>query len=162
MGTWHGPTARQTLWLALDAIDPHAVLPRTEIIEALERTGIIVPQGFYVPDMDELYGLMRQWSFHMAGGMKGARWVMCQETINVLARRERDKLASPPPRFDKAFWADGPGAELPTAALSMEIVRVMEANSRWSDQAKLFGFPIRIDPAARSPLFEIDPEATTR
>ena len=163
MGTWHGSTTADALYRLLDEVDPNYLLrSRTELIDKLKASGLIVDAPFYVPDIDELFDLKRTWSFYLARGMEGARWVMCRETLEALAKKYRDTRTASPQEFDKDFWAEGAGSQLPTAALGMEVEMVMESRRYWSDQATLFGVPIRIDPAARSPLFEIDTPATRR
>lgn len=165
MGTWHGPTVEYALNRILDRVDPNYMLrSRTGLIDALTASGLIVRTDFYIPDPDELLGMMHRWQYHLRQGMQGCRWVMCRETVDALAEKYAlNRTMTPTPRtFDIGFWRDGPGTELPTAALEMEAVQVMESRRYWSGQDMLFGVPIRIDPAARSPLFEIDTPATAR
>jgi hypothetical protein len=135
---------------------------RKTLIDSIASTGMLVTKAFYVPDADELLGLMKTVQYHLYRGMQGCRWVMCRETVDVLAAKWASHQTVPPVRFDAAFWQSAlQGGELPPAALEMEILTIIEHNRRWTDQSKLFGVPIRIDPAARSPLLEIDTPTTS-
>lgn len=161
MGTWHGSTTAEALYRLLEEVDPSYLLrSRTDLIQKLLASGLIVDAPFYVPDMDELWGLKRKWSYYLAQGMEGSRWVMCRETVEALAKKYNRTRTAPPSEFDMGFWAEGAGRELPSAALEMTVMTVMNSRRYWPDHATLFGVPVRIDPAARSPLFEIDSEWT--
>lgn len=155
MGTWHQPDDRRYLDI-LKQLDPGARISPGEFIAALEAAELIVRKAYYVPDAKELFGLMREWQYHMRHSVKGARWVMCKETIDALAKQYKQTRAPQPLTFDAGFWAAGAGAELPTAALELEVETVAESRRYWSSRDAIFGIPIRIDPAARSPMFEID------
>jgi hypothetical protein len=145
MGTWHGSTTSDALYRLLDEVDPSYLLrSRTELIDKLKASGLIVEAPFYVPDMEELWGMKRKWSYYRAQGMEGARWVMCRETGEALARKYATTRTVTP------FEFDGPDP------------REIGVVGRWDGNYTLFGVPVRIDPAARSPLFEIDTPATRR
>lgn len=130
------------------------------LIDHVAATGMLVTKAFYVPDADELLGLMRNIQYHLRRGNVECRWVMCRETVDALAEQWNGRRTPAPTVFDASFWQAPAGQELPTAALEVEVLRVLEHNRRWLDQSKLFGVPIRVDAAARSPLFEIDTDDT--
>lgn len=159
MGTWHQPDD-QRYYDILRALDPGGRILADEFITALETAELIVRKAYYVPDSKELYGLMREWQYHMRHSVNGARWVMCKEAIDALAKQYKQTRAPQPLTFDAKFWAEGAGAEMPVAALEAEYEMVAESRRYWSSRDAIFGIPIRIDPAARSPMFEIDTPAT--
>jgi hypothetical protein len=166
MGTWHGHNSNVYLRI-LEQLDPDELVSpgfAGRLVNSLAAAGLIVRDDYYVPDANELMGIMHRWQYHIREGKQDCRWVMCRETIDALAEKyARNRTITPTPRtFDVGFWTQGPGAELPPAALEMETVQVMKSRRYWSGQDMLFGVPIRIDPAARSPLFEIDTPATRR
>jgi hypothetical protein len=43
--------------------------------------------------------------------------------------------------------------------LDLEVRTIMERGWHWDNPGMLFGIPIRIDPVARRPVFEINGEA---
>ncbi len=158
MGTWHQPT-QATYRRALEATYRRE-LDLGAILDAFESAGLIVRAPYYVPDVDELYQ-MRHWLLERRTPInREYRWVMCRETIDALAEQHHNHRAPAPIQFDAGFWM-GEGAELPSAALDeMEVVTMIESRRRWSQTDRLFGVDIRVDPAARSPLFEIDTPGT--
>lgn len=162
MGTWHSTNNNAYLRI-LGQLDPdELVIPpgfAGLLINSLAAAGLIVRTDFYVPDADELMGIMHRWQYHLREGKQECRWVMCRETVDALAEKyARNRTITPTPRaFNIDFWTN---TDLPPAALEMETVQVMESRRYWSSQDMLFGVPIRIDPAARSPMFEIDTPAT--
>lgn len=160
MGTWRGPTVEQALCRIIDDFDPRMYVSRSELVDALIKSGLVVRTDYYVPDANELMDIMHSWQYHLHG-KQDCRWVMCKETVDALAENyARNRTITPTPRrLDINFWTE---TDLPPAALEMEVVQVMESRRYWSAQDMLFGVPIRIDPAARSPLFEIDTPATRR
>jgi len=158
MGEWRQPDTFGALMAIADRF--HVTDPEG-FAAALVVSGLIVRERYYVPDTRELFGLMRQWSYHMKSGTEGCRWVMCRETFDALARQYTGARAPAPMTFDATFWRTDAAADLPPAALEMNVLQVIEQNRRWEDHSMLLGLPIRIDPAARSPLFEID-SADTR
>lgn len=154
MGEWCGPDDTELYELAgLFEVEPGL------FVRTLINSGLVVRSAYYVPDTRELADLMKGWQYHAHRGGLGARWVMCRETVQALARRYEDKITPAPMVFDADWWRVG-GLGLPSAALELEVMRIIEFNQRWTDRTMLFGKPIRLDPAARSPLFEIDAPAT--
>ena len=75
---------------------------------------------------------------------------MCYETHKALRERYSDRRYTSPPDLTQWFTA-----ETATAEAIMPIVRTIMEYRRWDDPGMLFGMPIRIDPAARSPMWEI-------
>lgn len=161
MGTWHGSTTAEALYRLLDEVDPSYLLrSRTEMIDKLKASGLIVDAPFYVPDMGELFGLKRTWSYYLDQGMEGVRWVMCRETVDALVRKYDQVRSAPPQAVDFELSADGAAARAASASLGLAVVTAPRSGLYPSTQYTLFGVPVRIDPAARSPLFEIDSEWT--
>lgn len=160
MGRWIGPDNVDQLLKLCEELDPLGQVVRpVDFINAVQRTGLLTRKSYYVPDPDELLGLMKTMQYHLHRGGVGCRWVMCRETVDALAAKWVRKVTPAPLRFDAAFWRSD-GADLPPAALEMEVLNVIEHNRHWPDQTRLFGWPVRVDPGARSPMFEIDTEAT--
>lgn len=157
MGRWEGPDDTEQLLAILRELDPRgAMVTPAKFIEVMSRSGMLVRKAYYVPDADELFGQMKQWQYHLRRGNVECRWVMCRETVDALARKYDRQRTPAPVTFDAMFWRND-GSELPSAALEMEVLTVIESNRHWGgDHSMLFGVPIRMDPAARSPMFEID------
>lgn len=146
MGNWFGTYHAQAVAALYDEQVPSWLAEA--LAKKLARAGVLVSSAYYVPDIQELYGLMKTWSHHMNRGTKGARWVMCRETHDALGRIHGDRRVPRTPVL--AFIAEGaepPEPESPINVISMR-------------PARLFDIEVRIDPAARSPLFEVDSEAT--
>lgn len=157
MGQWQGPDDTDALLAIMRELDPSGILlAPTTFINTMTRSGMLVRKAYYVPDFNELADLMRQWSYHLRRANIGCRWVMCRETVDALARKYSRTRVPAPMTFDASWWLND-GSDLPSAALEMEIMNVIEHNQYWGeDKSTLLGVPIRIDPAARSPLFEVD------
>lgn len=162
MGTWHGPTVEESLYRILEEFDPDYTMLRSrlELIEKLVGSGHVVRADFYVPDMGELWGLKRSFSYYLAQGMEGVRWVMCRETVQALVKKYQHARFAPAQGAEVELWVDDAAARAVSTPLGLAVVTV--AQSPESAQYTLFGVPVRIDPAARSPLFEIDTPATRR
>jgi len=124
-------------------------------LQALLDAKVLVSAGYYIPTFDELND-----DYHTLGeayltGRIKVRWVMCAETRDVLAARytrvnymARDREPS---------WHS---VVLPSPdVLAMEVRTMMERALYWNGTDRLFGIPIRIDPVARRPVFEIIWEA---
>ncbi len=161
MGRWEEPSD-DVYADTIAKLGPRVELTYTKlgyILDTLSQAGLIVRAPYYVPDPDELLGQMKTWQYHISAGTDGCRWVMCRETIDALARKYARQVTPMPITFNADFWRTD-GADLPAAALEMDVRRVIESRTHWSAQDMLFGVPIRVDPAARSPLFEIDTDAT--
>lgn len=152
MGEWLEPDRFGEL---LAIADEFHVADHERFAATLIESGLIVRERYYIPDAKELMGLMRRWSYDVRNS-NGARWVMCRETHDALAERYTN-VRVPGPEASVRWMAD---TDLPVAAMQAEVEWAMERARRWDDPSRLFGLPIRIDPAARSPLFELDSEAT--
>jgi hypothetical protein len=156
-GEWMVPSEFGAL---ADIADEFGVTDAGRFTAALIESGLVIRERYYVPSARELLGLMKQLSYHLRRSNHGCRWVMCRETHDALAKRWTGQRVPAPMTFDSSFWRSAAGAELPPAAIEMEVLQVIEDRRYWDDHSMLFGMPIRIDPAARSPLFEVDSEAT--
>jgi len=145
----------------IELLGDHGIvgLKASRLLDDMAAAGVIVRKGYYVPSDDDLFAIYRTIGYYLYKGMaqSGIRWVMCRETHNALAAKYQNKVAPAPMRFDAAFWASTEGQELPTSALEMDVLQVMRARRSWTDHGMLFGVPIRIDPAARTPLLEVEP-----
>lgn len=154
MGEWQGPDDDALLAIAYELqLDDR---DHIRFIDAMERSGLIVRKPYYVPDINELYGLMRQFSYYMPQGARGCRWVMCRETHDAIARQYATVRVAP--LSDYRPWRAEADPEPPS--LGMAVLGILESHRIWSEKSTLFGMPIRLDPAARSPLFELDSKAT--
>lgn len=129
-----------------------APLRAEEAADALIAAGLVVVSDFYVPSMDELIGLYRRLGDAHLHGQITVRWVMCRETHDALYARYNATQYPPTERIPFSQAIVEPSAEV----LQHEIRTIMERNRRWGDPSSLFGIPIRIDPAARRPMFEIE------
>jgi hypothetical protein len=135
-GRWHQPdnaTVIAHLAREFGLADPAA------FVAALELRGLVVRAPFYVPDVDELYVRYRRLSNVAAAERPHVRWVMCHETYGELARLHN-------------------GGRVPPSYARESSYTVIEPAP--GGTVNLFGIPVRLDPAARSPLFEIDSDAT--
>ncbi len=150
-GHWEGPENFSALYGVRPEI---ARSTAAAVLEDLARAGLLVTTRYYVPSPGELYDLYGAISHELHRGLKGVRWVMCRETHDAIWRRERNRVAALP-RAVQAWFAETP----PWSAV--DTVNVVDVDYR-AQTARLFGIPVRIDPAARSPLIEIDTEATLR
>lgn len=136
---------------------------RTALAAALRETGFLVPTAYYVPDTEELYDMYRKLGeidYHAGRSIRRSliRWVMCGETQLALQRKYGNERTVHTPNLS-AFVA---GADLNDEVLP-ELHMVMTTRAAASiptalDAGRLFGMPIRRDPAARRPLFETIPK----
>lgn len=147
-GHWsqdRGETARQRLLAAgLTQEQAH------DAVNALRA--MMVETVHFVPTYDELLKDYRRLSEAYLHGRIDVRWVMCQETHDALARQYGDKRY---PRPADILSFSALSVEPDPSVLSDYVGWVFENRRRWDDTSKLFGVPIRIDPAARRPMFEI-------
>lgn len=148
MGHWEGPDDQRILRDLHQRIDPmEIVISVDEFVAMMRNSGMIVQAGYYVPDDSELYD-MHRWQYEVRNRIGDCRWAMCKETYDALVRRHDRKVAPVP--GNRWSLDINPVVD----RLEDRIVEVV------SPPASLFGTPIRLDPAARSPLFEINSEAT--
>lgn len=151
-GRWEGPDDFVALYAVRPEVDKTTA---AAVLDDLARGGLLVTTRYYVPSPAELYDMYGGIGRDLYRGMRGnLRWVMCRETHDALWRRHRDQRAAVPPDI-RRLWSLGMEWAEP------ETVAVVDVDFR-TQFAYLFGIPIRIDPAARSPLLEIDSEATLR
>ena len=155
-GHWEGPDDTATVEALMSAGLPWGGYLNEVLIE-LEQAGLLVRKRYYVRSPRELYTLYSSIGMHLHRGMNGAlRWVMCRESYEAVLLRERDRRAVVASDI-RATWLSMTGDVLPAT----EPVPVANVDFR-TQTAYLFRIPVRIDPAARSPLLEIDTEATMR
>lgn len=112
---------------------------------------MLVVTSYYVPTSDEL---LRQYAAlggaYLNNRIK-VRWVMCWEIREALWGKYQ-QVQYPVCRDSlRATWTEHSDPE----ELAFQVRTVMEHTRRWSDPGTLFGIPIRLDPAARTPMFEI-------
>lgn len=149
MGSWQGPDNIDQQLEILAKVDPERRIDPRDFFVAMAQSGLLLRKAYYVPDPDELFGIMKTIQYHVSRGTQGCRWVMCRETVDALARRYLRQV-TPEPVVWPRIWSDE----------AADVVAGMPHAVRVIEDARLFGVPIRIDPAARSPMFEIDTEAT--
>ena len=115
----------------------------------IELRDQLVTAAYYVPTQDELYRQYHQLGAAYLRGRINAGWVMCYETHKALRERYSDRRYTVMP--DMAMWRE----HAPNVDEIMPVVRTIMEARRWDDPGTLFGMPIRIDPVARSPVWEI-------
>lgn len=163
MGEWLMPDPVTLLSDVLDS-PAFAVPPdkRAALALALQETGFLVAIAYYVPDVDELFDIYHQLTQHFRRPPRlWIRWVMCGETQQALYRKYGNtRYATPSPNL-VAFME---GGDLTTtsnvddlvAEVDMMVTRQIAMSVRTAlDAGRLFGMPIRRDPAARRPLLEL-------
>lgn len=150
MGDWYGTYHTEAIHALRDEQVPDWLAAK--LAKKLAAAGVLVSSAYYVPDPNELYGQMKVWQYHLRQAVK-CRWVMCRETHDALARKHLG-VRAPAPATWVGFYA---GPESYPPAPEIETLIAVETHP-----ARLFGVEIRIDPAARSPMFEIDAEATSQ
>lgn len=120
-----------------------------EVIQALYERDLLPKPTYYVPGLDEYYRTMSDLRYAIRSAKIPVRWVMCRETLAEMDRRYGRRRV--PDVIEWSFtMADD---DLPPPEELLNLVD-RPANS----PAQLFGVPIRVDPAARTPLFEIRPD----
>lgn len=144
-GRWETGTAHLVTAALADAGIPTEHIG--EAIDNLLAAGLIVVADFYVPTEHELLGqYMTLAKAHLAHEIS-IRWVMCTETHNALYRRHLSHKFARHPDLRAA-----PCSETERSPLVFDF-ETWDVISRTT----ILGVPIRIDPAARRPTFEIDP-----
>ena len=165
MGEWRTPEPRVLL---ADVLGSEAFgIPadrRDALASALLETGFLVAAAYYVPDVDELFATYRQLAevdYHGRGRVPRTwlRWVMCGETQEALQRKCGKTNAVHTPNL-AAFIA---GDDSAMGSIADELHLVMTTRAAASvpaavEAGRLFDMPIRRDPAARRPMFELIPE----
>lgn len=132
---------------------------------ALRETGFLLASAYYVPDVRELFDLYRQLAeveYHGRGRVPRhwLRWVMCGETQLALQRKYGQTKTVHSPNLTAFMFGEGPPVDAVMDELHMVMTtRAAESIPAALDAGRLFDMPIRRDPAARRPLFELIPEA---
>lgn len=147
--------------LPLDKALERSGLPREQagqIVTDLISGGWLIVADYYVPTSDELFGQYGTLGAAYLRNRINVRWVMCAETHDALASRySRTKFAAQPEMATFSSALVDPSPEM----LEFTVRTVMENRRYWGDPSTLFGIPIRIDPVARRPVFEIMPREET-
>jgi hypothetical protein len=165
MGEWIVPDHRVLLADVLGS--PAFAVPADKqgpLVLALRESGFLVESAYYVPTPDELFDMYRQLAeadYHGGGRANRSwlRWVMCGETQLELYRRHGQTRAIHTPNL--SLFLDG--GEL-TPEVVDELHQVMTVRAAASipaalDAGRLFDMPIRRDPAARRPMWEVIPKS---
>lgn len=147
-GRWH--RGHSDLVAAVQAEAEAFGWPPSKVIQTLYERRLLPAPNYYAPTLDEVYDMMTALRHATEYGGMPARWVMCAETIAAFHRQYREMVAPEAP----PLWAFLP-AEDEADATFPDALRVID---RSDGMPKLFGVPIRTDPAARTPLFEINPD----
>ena len=151
MGEWRQPDRLGLRTLTAVARE-HGVPAPEAFVAAMLDTGLVVCSEYYVPEARELFGLYRLLSWHLRD-ITGVGWVMCCETQEALMAQygpNRMRVHAP------MMFSVVSSLEEPTVAeLEGKVMTVMERGRFWPDSATLLGLPVRIDPAARRPVFEV-------
>lgn len=168
MGEWIKPNARVLLG---DVLGSEAfgigIRLRDQLAAALVETGFIVTTEYYVPDVEELFAMYRSLAevdYQGRGSVRRSwiRWVMCGETQEALQAKYGNQQTFHAPNL--AAFMIGSEPE-PTASVIDELHMVMTTRAAKSlpaaiDAGRLFDMPIRRDPAARRPMFELTQDPT--
>ena len=153
---WHSPRhdrAREALRAA--GFPPGHV---DQVVALLVAARVLVDAPYYVPPIDDLYRGYAALGTAYIRGLIPVRWVMCGETHDALARQYgAERYYQPATSVRTAGLATGPDG-LPTPEALAGHIDIVMRRKTWTDPSKLFGIPIRIDPAARRPMFEIIPK----
>lgn len=151
---WQRST-NQPVIRALEAAGIHGERLLVAIQELLDAR-VLVSKGYYIPTFDDLHRDYYTLGEAYLKGRINVRWVMCTETRDALAARYAERRYASWPDGSPSWWSDvKPSAEV----LATEVRTMMERARRWEDTDRLFGIPIRLDPVARKPVFEIIPQA---
>jgi hypothetical protein len=165
MGEWLMPDAYVSLSDVLGS--PAFGVPREHrlaLAMALRDTGFLVSSPYYVPDADELFDLYRQLSevdYCGRGRIKRSwlRWVMCGETQIALQRKYGQTRTVHTPELSAFLSAGGDLTDTITDQVHLVITtRAAASLPAAIDAGRLFDMPIRRDPAARRPLWELVPK----
>lgn len=140
-GTWMGNHA-SLAYAALDRVRVGAPLA-DQIVRELSQAGLLVSTAFYLPTIDELYRNWQQMRYVYSGGLK-PRWVMCAETWAALGDRYSNQKAAVLGELTWSLAVEPATYEPPQ---SVFVVNVLGN--------RLFGEVVRIDPAARRPMWEV-------
>jgi hypothetical protein len=140
---------KQALAAAADTgIDPGRV-----VVAALAVRGFIVATGFTPLDERAIYDQYRSLEWAIRSNLK-VRYVMCREIHDNLAAQYSNTRYARPTDLARAYFA---GADQSVEAIT-DAIDFVFSRRVWGDQSFLFGVPIRIDPAARSVMFEFLPD----
>ncbi len=112
---------------------------------ALCTEGLLVDRMFYLPPMNALYDDYKRLAEAQIHKRIPVRWVMCREIHSQLTQWYYNRRVPITPDWRNAFIQ---ASDLPQQPDDPTSVSVIGGGS-------LFGVPIRIDPAARTPMWEI-------
>jgi hypothetical protein len=112
-------------------------------VRALMDAGLLVGLPFVTPTFKALLGEYCRVAEAGLHRRLPLRWVMCRETHQAIARLAGNRVAPIMPKL--AFvWSDDDAATMdPPMAVPI------------ASASRLFDIPIRIDPAARAPMWEV-------
>lgn len=149
---------RQDLAGALRASHVAYGLDRTaaeRLARDLEAGGWTVRTDYYIPTFQDLQRDYQTLAYAYLNGRIKVRWVMCRETHDALAKRYTQERFAVVPDLTAVIAS----SESSIGMVVDTVHAVMENRLHWGDdQSKLFGIPIRLDPVARRPVFEILPK----
>lgn len=124
----------------------------------LEDGGWTVRTDYYIPTLQDLHRDYQTLAYAYLKDRIKVRWVMCRETHDALAKRYTQDRFAVIPDLSAVIASSESSLDMVTSTVHA----VMENRLYWGDdQSKLFGIPIRIDPVARRPVFEILPADET-
>jgi hypothetical protein len=150
-------TNRSTLARTLGVSHEAYGLERTaaeKLAHDLESGGWTVRTDYYIPAYKDLLRDYSRLGAAYLNNLINVRWVMCRETHDALAKRYSQARFSAMPRLSAVIASSDSSIGMFTDTVHA----VMENRLHWGgDQSKLFGVPIRLDPVARRPVFEIVP-----
>lgn len=114
------------------------------VLDQLSRAGLLVRQDYYVPSPRELYDLY--YKIDSASYRRlPFRWVMCSEILDELKRLHSGTKVAKLREFSWTETSANP-------VMEMDWYYIFEVKP---DSPRLFNIPIRVDPAARTPMIEL-------
>lgn len=155
---WQRPTNHPVI-RALEAAGIHGEQLLIAIQELMDAK-VLVSTGYYIPTFAKLDDDYHALGVAYLTGRIKVRWVMCAETHEALKRRYTRTNFIVPSEVTAAFSSL---QVLPSPdVLELTVRTMMERGRHWDDPGSLFGIPIRLDPVARRPVFEILDEESRR
>lgn len=147
---WHTDTRGQIIRLLSDGEDILTTGTAELVADALHGAGLIVLGGYYVPTDEQLYDAYNTLGHAYLHNRIRVRWVMCTEILRTLVARHQGYRFSRMPDLGSIFQPAAVDSALPQQGWVLS----QHADGLWW----LFDVPVRVDPAARWPMFEVNPD----
>ncbi|WP_433067336.1 hypothetical protein [Dactylosporangium sp. CS-033363] len=124
-----------------------------ELARHLVSGGWAPATDYYVPALEDLVADYRRLAQAHLHGWIGVGWVMCRESHDALAARYADQRWVPMPVVSAVDYTTDAQVLDDAGAARNVMVNALGLGGT----STLMGMPIRIDPAARRPMFELQP-----